>query len=72
MTATKPKTHVAPVQWVSPMLQLPDSETSVLINTSDGEVDAGYYDGLWRWACAVRIEDSSVLYWAEMPEAPAV
>ncbi len=60
------------LEWYDPKIEVPDAETTVLVQDADGDVGAAVYDDEYdRWegpggyAYAVR-------YWAHMPAGPEV
>ena len=58
--------------WRSVEVEMPDSDTDVIVATEDRHVDAGFHDGrLWRWATAQQIE-VGVTHWMPFPEPPEV
>lgn len=53
------------IYWHHPKDDMPDADTSVLIETAH-DLDAGFYDGEnWRWSTAQLIIDE-VLVWSDM------
>lgn len=48
---------------------LPDSETTVLVQSASGDIGEGFHDGeCWRWASSTRIPRNQVKAWADLPE----
>ncbi len=67
----KPKTEA--VEWQDASLQLPDSDTTVLVHCpiSDDPVWLGYHDGEhWRSIDGQTLDDKFVDHWADLPEGP--
>jgi len=62
------------VIWISPKVEMPDDETTVLIALSDGEVWTGYHaDGMWLFCEGSPIDQGDgtfVEWWAEFPLPP--
>ena len=55
------------IVWMSEPADLPDDETTVLLDTGCWDTFPGFRDdGLWRWADATPVEQP-VLRWAHMP-----
>lgn len=49
---------------------MPDTDSSVLIATEDGEVEAGYDDGQdWRYLSGGKVE-TVVTHWMSFPAPP--
>ncbi len=49
---------------------MPDTDSSVLIATEDGEVEAGYDDGQdWRYLSGGKVE-GEVTHWMPFPAPP--
>lgn len=56
--------------WRPVEIELPDSDTTVLVHLEDGEVWTGFLDGTtWRFVSADTI-DGEVLHWAHFPAPP--
>ena len=56
--------------WTPVGEELPDEETSVIVATDDGHVDAGFLlEGKWRWLDAGTIK-VAVTHWMHFPEPP--
>ena len=56
--------------WISADVTMPDTDSSVLIATEDGEVEAGYDDGQdWRYLSGGKV-DVSVTHWMPFPDPP--
>lgn len=56
--------------WVSADIEMPDSDTDVIVCTEDRQVEAGFHDGrVWRWGNATTIE-IDVTHWMPFPEPP--
>ena len=56
--------------WIKADKLMPDTDSSVLIATEDGEVEAGYDDGQdWRYLSGGKVE-VVVTHWMPFPEAP--
>jgi len=56
--------------WISADKLMPDTDSTVLIATENGEVEAGYDDGQdWRYLSGGKV-DSPVTHWMPFPEPP--
>lgn len=56
--------------WISANKSMPDTDSSVLIATEDGEVEAGYDDGQdWRYLSGGKVE-TVVTHWMSFPAPP--
>lgn len=56
--------------WIPVGDELPDEETSVIVATEDGHVDAGFLlESKWRWLDAGTIK-VAVTHWMDFPEPP--
>lgn len=57
------------ITWYElPQDGMPDAETSVLVNNSEGDVDTGFFDGaMWRWCESGGYVAGVVLAWADKP-----
>jgi hypothetical protein len=56
------------IVWITDPKNLPDAESTVLVETVN-DLDTGFYDdGVWRWAGSAELVHDPVLAWAEMPE----
>ena len=62
------KTHTETITWHRLPGQMPDADTTVLVEAEHAdEVWPGYLDGTtWRWATSLPV-DGKVLAWADMP-----
>lgn len=48
---------------------LPDSETTVLVQSASGDIGEGFHDGeCWRWANASKVGSAKIKAWADLPE----
>jgi hypothetical protein len=57
-------------RWIPAAVELPDSDTDVIVAAEDGHVEAGFHDGrVWRWLNACRI-DIDVTHWMPFPNPP--
>lgn len=55
------------IVWVTADDELPDDDTTVLLDTGNHDTFPGFRDaGLWRWSDATPVE-APVLRWAQMP-----
>ena len=67
---TTENTEATEMIWISVEVEMPDSDTDVIVATEDRHVDAGFHDGrVWRWATAQQIE-TEVTHWMPFPEPP--
>ena len=56
--------------WIKAEKLMPDTDSSVLIATEDGEVEAGYDDGQdWRYLSGGKVE-TVVTHWMSFPAPP--
>ena len=56
--------------WIKAGKLMPDIDSSVLIATDNGEVEAGYDDGQdWRYLSGGKVE-SAVTHWMPFPNPP--
>ena len=56
--------------WIKADKLMPDTDSSVLIATEDGEVEAGYDDGQdWRYLSGGKVE-GEVTHWMPFPAPP--
>ena len=56
--------------WIKADKLMPDTDSSVLIATEDGEVEAGYDDGQdWRYLSGGKVE-CEVTHWMSFPAPP--
>jgi hypothetical protein len=57
-------------EWTHVDASMPDSDTDVIIHTEDGEVGAGYHDGLdWRWLSG-GVVNIATTHWMAFPKPP--
>ena len=57
-------------RWIPAAVEMPDSDTDVIVAAEDGHVEAGFHDGrVWRWLNACRI-DIDVTHWMPFPNPP--
>lgn len=61
-------THTELIHWHRLPGQLPDADTTVLVESKHGaEIWPGYLDGdIWRWATGMPVV-GKVVAWAHMP-----